>query len=122
MPLARSTRDVVFINTSVPEKRIQLLKQKSVLDHLPANSEDIMSDNVIKRYSRRPKILSNWCLADCVSQLNIVYPQENDTLGADNDDDKCNEDENEDNEELDDVQTITVLRNGIKIKGVKIIK
>ena len=119
MPLTRSTRDVVYINTSVPEKRIQLLKQKSVLDNLPANSKDIMSDNVIKRYSRRPKVLSNWCLADYVSQLDIIYPHENDGFDVDNDDDKCNEDENEDNEELDDLETVTVLRNGIKIKRRK---
>ena len=37
---------------------------------------------------------------------------------ADNDDDKCNEDEKEDNEELGDVQTITILRSGIYVYRV----
>ena len=41
MPLTKSTRDVVFINTSEPSQRIQLLKEKSALDEMPDSSTDI---------------------------------------------------------------------------------
>ena len=58
----------------MPEKRIQLIKSKSVLDEMPDNSTDIVGENVIKRYAKRPKAHKNWCLADNVSQLDIVYP------------------------------------------------
>ena len=115
MPLTNSTRDVVFINTSTADKRVQLLKPKSVLDDLPANSTEIMSDNIIKRYSRRPKALENWCLADYVSQLDIIYPNENEH--------KVDEDQNDDtitdmdiDQEFDETQTILTLRSGIKIR------
>ena len=39
IPLTKCTRDVVFINTSVPEERIFLLKPKAALNELPAESK-----------------------------------------------------------------------------------
>ena len=48
MPLSRDTRDLVFINTSKPNERIQLLKAKHDLDELTESSTDIVADNVIK--------------------------------------------------------------------------
>ena len=51
IPLIKCTRNIVFINTSTPEERIFLLKPKSVLDELPAESTDVESYNVIQRYS-----------------------------------------------------------------------
>ena len=77
IPLTKYTRDIVFINTSTPEERIFLLKPKSVLDDLPAESTDIESDNIIQRYSKRPKKLQNFCLADYVSKVDVIYPKGN---------------------------------------------
>ena len=73
LPLTKSTRDVVFINTSTPEERTFLLKSKEALEKLPPDSTNIEADNIIKRYSKRPKALENWCLADYVSQLEVKY-------------------------------------------------
>ncbi|XP_060603693.1 uncharacterized protein LOC132756597 [Ruditapes philippinarum] len=116
MPLTRSTRDVVFINTSLPNQRVQLLKPKSDLDELPADSTDVMSDNVIKRYSKRPKALDNYCLADYVSQLEVVYPDDKKNIGNS----EQNDDENfagmSDDEYFDDCQNISILKSGIKIR------
>ena len=64
MPLTTCTRDIVFVNTSVSEERIFLLKPKAVLDELPAESTDVESDNVIQRYSKTPRHLSKFCLTD----------------------------------------------------------
>ena len=72
IPLTKCTRDIVFVNTSVPEERIFLLKPKAALDELPAESTDVESDNVIQRYSKRPKQLSKYCLADYVSKVDII--------------------------------------------------
>ena len=77
IPLTKCTRDIVFVNTSVPEERIFLLKPKAALDELPAESTDVESDNVIRRYSKRPKQLSKFCLADYVSKVDILYPKGN---------------------------------------------
>ena len=77
IPLTKCTRDIVFINTSIPEERIFLLKPKAALDELPAESTDVESDNVIQRYSKRPRQLGNFCLADFVSKVDIIYPKGN---------------------------------------------
>ena len=52
MPLTKCTREIVFVNTSVPEERIFLLKPKTALDELPAESTDVESDHIIQRYSK----------------------------------------------------------------------
>ncbi|XP_060573123.1 uncharacterized protein LOC132731041 [Ruditapes philippinarum] len=116
MPLTRSTRDVVFINTSVPNQRVQLLKSKSALDELPADSTDIMSDNIIKRYSKRPKALDNYCLADYVSQLEVIYPDDKEDISNSEQNDDEKHDEMSGDEYFDDCQNICVLKSGIKIR------
>ncbi|CAB4028779.1 ATP-dependent DNA helicase PIF1 [Paramuricea clavata] len=70
MPLRRSSREFQFINTSDPDERTFLLKSMDKIKELPDNSIDIESDNVIKRYQRRPKQLENVCLADFVAWYN----------------------------------------------------
>ena len=54
IPLTNCTRHVVFVNTAMPDKRIQLIKSKSVLDEMPDYSTDIVAEKVIKRYAKRP--------------------------------------------------------------------
>ena len=105
IPLTKSTRDVVFVNTSTPEERVFLLKPKSSLDDLPAESTDIESDNIIQRYSKRPRQLQKLCLADYVSKVDVIYPKENKLpteMEVKNDDDiseNSSSDENEDIQE-----------------------
>ena len=70
MPLRRSSQEFQFVNTSDPDKRTFLLKSMDRIKELPDNSVDIESDNVIKRYMRRPKKLENVCLADFVAWYN----------------------------------------------------
>ena len=70
MPLRRSSREFQFINTSDPDERTFLLKSMDKIKELPYNSCDIESDNIIKRYQRRPKQLENVCLADFVAWYN----------------------------------------------------
>ena len=76
--MTKCTRDIVFINTSrIPEERICLLKPKATLDELPAQSTDVESDNVIQRYSKRPRQLGKFCLTDYVSKADVIYPKRN---------------------------------------------
>ncbi|MCU7800825.1 MAG: AAA family ATPase [gamma proteobacterium symbiont of Lucinoma myriamae] len=131
IPLTKGTRDVIFVNTSPPEDRLFLLKPKSVLDELPAESTDIESDNIIQRYSKRPRQLQKWCLADYVSELDIIYPKENvlhekgakdknedDVSDKSSDDDNDSDDENK----FSDSDIVLSLKNGIKIKRRKVPK
>ena len=129
IPLTKCTRDIVFINTSVPEERIFLLKPKAALDELPAESTDVESDNVIQRYSKRPKQLSKFCLADYVSKVDIIYPKGNkvpEKVNDKNDDDRgdsSSSNESEDSLDDDNSQGSDLLyktKNGIKYKKRKV--
>ena len=129
MPLTKCTRDIVFINTSVPEERIFLLKPKAALDELPAESTNVESDNVIQRYSKRPKQLSKFCLADYVSKVDIIYPKGNkfpEKVNDKNDDDRCgssSSNESEDSLDDDNSQISDLLyktKNGTKYKKRKV--
>ena len=129
IPLTKCTRDIVFVNTSVPEERIFLLKPKAALDELPAESTDVESDNVIQRYSKRPKQLSKYCLADYVSKVDIIYPKGNkvpEKVNDKNDDDQgdsSSSNESEDSLDDDNSQSSDLLyktKNGIKYKKRKV--
>ena len=72
MPLTRSSRVVQFINTAPADERCLFLKSMEKLNELPDNSMEIESDNVIKRYQRRPRQLENICLADFVAWYETV--------------------------------------------------
>ncbi|XP_069139395.1 uncharacterized protein [Argopecten irradians] len=117
MPLTQATRDVVFINTSPPDERVFLLKSQEDLENLPENSTDIKADNMITRYTKRPKQLENWCLADVVSELEVTFPKEEfpraDKILEHNEDDTFEEK----NFEQEDV--LVHLKNGIKIRRRK---
>ena len=104
--MTKCTRDIVFINTSIPEERIFLLKSKAALDELPAQSTDVELENVIQRYSKRPRQLGKFCLADYVSKIDIVYPKGNKLLekvdDTNDDDSFVSSSEDEDDDCLDD--------------------
>ena len=72
MPLRRSSRDFQFISTSPPDERAFLLNKLDKLKELPDNSADIESDNITKRYQRRPRQLEKLFLADFVAWFNCV--------------------------------------------------
>lgn len=78
MPLRRSTREFQFINTSNPDERTFLLKTLDKIKELPDNSTDIESDNIIKRYQRRPRKLEELCLANFVAWFNCVKDKHSD--------------------------------------------
>ena len=129
IPLTKCTRDIVFINTSIPEERFFLLKPKAALAELPAESTDAEADNVIQRYSKRPKQLGKFCLADYVSKIDIIYPKGNKLPGkADdtNDDDSfvsSSEDGGDDCFDDNDSQKSDLLfkaKNGTKYKKRKV--
>ncbi|KAL5006836.1 hypothetical protein ScPMuIL_015642 [Solemya velum] len=116
MPLSRATRQVVFINTSLPEKRTVLLKRTTDLEKLSPESTDIEAGNNLKRYSKRPNALQNWCLADFISQLDIAFAK------IDMDDHSESEDDGEvveylDNENKSPTKKVNIqLKNGMTIK------
>ena len=131
--MIKCTRNIVFINTSTLEERIFLLKPKSVLDELPAESTNVESDNVIQRYSKRPRQFQKFCLADYVSKIDAIYPKGNklpEKVEDRNDDGSCessssdeSEDSLEDENDGDDSHSSDLLyraKNQTKYKKRKV--
>ena len=120
MPLVKKTRQVVFVNTCPPGDRARLLKSDDALKELEEDSVEVYCTNEITRYSQRPKQLENWCLADYVSRLIVVYPKEDndhhDDPFADNTDDDVPELLNHKSGD-ESVKIDLTLKNGTQIKS-----
>ena len=104
IPLTKGTRDVVFINTFASKERVFLLKPKSVLDELPAESTNIESDIIVQRYCKRPTQLKKFSFADYVSKVDVIYPNGNklpETVEYRNDDSISDDNSSDENESSD---------------------
>ena len=115
------------------EERIFLLKPKSIRDEQPADSTDIESNNIIQRYSERPKQLQKFCFADYVLKVDVIYPKGNKLPGKledkndDGNDESSSSDDNEaslENEnDADNSHSSDLLyktKNGIRYKKRKV--
>ena len=89
--MRRSTREFQFINTSNPDERTFLLKTLDKIKELPDNSTDKESDNIIKRYQRRPRKLEELCLVNFVAWFNCVKDKHSDDSNT-----SCNKTETSD--------------------------
>ena len=72
MPLRKSSRGFVFINTSPQEEIPFLVKTRSELEELEDDSEDIQCQNMLSRYIMRPATHKYLCLADFCSLYDIL--------------------------------------------------
>ena len=64
LPMTKASRSVVFINTSPPAERVELLKPLCEIENLSDDCEEIQSGGLLKRYIERPERMSNITLAD----------------------------------------------------------
>jgi len=64
LPIRKASRQVVFINTSTPTDRINVLKPLSDIKEMDDDCEDSYTGNLIKRYTKRPVSLEHLTLAD----------------------------------------------------------
>lgn len=69
MPILTSSREVVFINTNLPENRINVIKTKKQLSELDNDSIDVFMPCSLNAYVKRPKELENVCLADFFAEF-----------------------------------------------------
>ena len=117
LPMRKASRSVIFINTSPPTERIELLKPLSEIENLSDDCEEIQSGGLLKRYIERPVCMQNVTLADWAGWYDSCgekgYRKTN----------KCdvdnllleNEDEENDDELLDDNPGVSSTRS----KGLK---
>ena len=64
LPMRKSSREVIFINTSPPAERVELFKPMSEIEEMEDECEKIHSGGLLKRYTERPASLKNATLAD----------------------------------------------------------
>ena len=79
LPMRKASRQIVFINTSPKDERVEVLKPVSYINELDDDSEDIFASGLIKRYAKRPASLENLTLADDSSGSYVRQSNELDT-------------------------------------------
>ncbi|KAJ8048786.1 hypothetical protein HOLleu_01245 [Holothuria leucospilota] len=72
MPLKRSSRQVVFINTNPKDKRVAMLKRKDVIDKME-DDEDFFQTSLLDRYQARPDSLEDVTLAEFTASYRPMY-------------------------------------------------
>ena len=83
-PLFKCSFRTVFVPAYLPEKRVLLLKPKSVIQGMEDEEEDIFMKNIIDKYAARPEKLKNLCLA----YFSIWYCSTSNTAKPDTDDEE----------------------------------
>ena len=102
LPMRKSSRQVIFINTTPPEERVQLLKPMSEIQEMVDDSEEVHSSGLLNRYTQRPTSLENISLADWAALYDSCqkpFIKKSNSTDTDNlpletlDDDENNDDE-----------------------------
>ena len=105
LPMKKCSRQVIFINTTPPEERVQLLKPVSDIKELEDDSEDIYTSGLLQRYAKRPISFEHVTLADWAAwydscgkpyvKKSVVNDTDNFPLetanGSENEDELCDE-------------------------------
>ena len=72
LPMRKSSRQVVFINTSAPEDRVKPLKSLQEIKDMEDDSDEVYASGLIKLYTKRPEKRDNLSLADWASWYDIT--------------------------------------------------
>ncbi|VDI54623.1 Hypothetical predicted protein [Mytilus galloprovincialis] len=64
LPMKKSSRQTIFLNTSPPEERVSLLKPSTLLDKMEDEDDDIECGNIFSRYCDRPRTMENMTLTE----------------------------------------------------------
>lgn len=62
LPMTKASRQIVFINTSPPDERVELLKPMNEIEDMDDECEEIYTSGLLKRYCKRPAKLENLTL------------------------------------------------------------
>ena len=104
LPMKKSSRQVIFINTAPPNERVQPLKPINDILEMEDDREEVYTGGLLQRYAKRPFTLEHLTLADWAAWYDssgkpyIKKSFQNDTdnlpfatASGNNDDDLCNE-------------------------------
>ncbi|VDI33111.1 Hypothetical predicted protein [Mytilus galloprovincialis] len=72
LPLKKSSRQVIFINTSPPDQRVVLLKPQNQLESMNDDDDEIECKGLLSRYPERPKSMETLSLVEFASSYERV--------------------------------------------------
>ena len=87
LPMRKASREVIFINTSPPEDRVELLKPLNDIKDMEDDCEEIYTGGLLKRYSKRPIRFEHVTLADWAAWYDSCgkpYAKQSNELDTDN--------------------------------------
>ena len=120
--MRKSSRSVIFINTSPPGERVELLKPLSEIENLSDDCKEIQSGGLLKRYTERPNCMQNITLADWAAWYDSYDKNAYRKTSKKCDIDNLlleNEDEDNDDELLDDASSVTATSSKTVKKRTK---
>lgn len=86
LPMRKSSRQIIFINTSPPNERVELLKPMDDIKSMEDDSEEIYASGLLNRYCKQPQKLENLTLADWAAWYDCAgkpYIKQTDELDID---------------------------------------
>lgn len=63
LPLSRASEAEIYLNTSLPQERVHILKSLREIRNMDENSSDIFQNSIIDYYAKRPSALEDISLA-----------------------------------------------------------
>ena len=100
LPMRKSSRQVIFVNTSPPGERVHLLKHIDGIRELEDDCEDVFTGGLLKRYAKRPVGLQHLTLADWAAWYDLcssTYVRQSKQTDIDHlPFETCNQDQNDD--------------------------
>ena len=91
LPLSRSSRAFVYINTNLPDDRVKMLKSKNDLKKLSPDSNEIFLNDIFDKYSNRSRKLREICLAEFAASYHKQYPKQDEVNDDEDPNDKYKE-------------------------------
>ena len=91
LPLAKGSRQVIFIPTDLAENRTKLLKPMKVIQELDDDDEDLYHEGILEKYRLRPDSLEHICLADFAAYYTYSRKKLDDTEQDEHSDDEAQE-------------------------------
>ena len=64
LSMRKASRSIIFINTSPPAERVELLKPLSEIENLSDYCKNVQSSGLLKRYIERPECMQTMTLSD----------------------------------------------------------
>ena len=122
LPMRKSSQQIIFINTSPPNERVELLKPMDHIKNMEDDSEEIHTSGLQNRYCKQPQKLENLTLADWAAWYDCTgkpYIKQTDVLDIDGLPLENFIDDNQNDDEIDDKTTCSKTKKRTKARIIR---